>query len=167
MKMRSALIAITLGLFLITIAYGQASGTLLYNSKGQLRADTSLVINNDQLRKWRAIEDFIIEKIIQKVTYSEMALVSNLSGVSIVSFTVDSIGKLKDFRIIKKVGGGLEERIMFCLEEFSYLNHLSNINNNDNRYFLALNFQFIDAEKYIEKEKAIPIYDVKFIYIQN
>jgi len=80
---RNIIIAFIIVVF-TTVASGQDNETLLYNKKGQLRADTTLTISNEQLDKWRPFEKYIINRLVTQIEYTQMALEFDLSGTSIV-----------------------------------------------------------------------------------
>ena len=148
-------------------SFSQTTESLLYNIKGQLRADTSLIIDSDQLTKWMRVEDQIITEIVNRIEYSEMASDYNLTGISIVSFNIDSNGSMKDFKILKQVGGGLEEKIRICINSIGCLNSLAPTDKINYTYFLTFEFLLIDSKEFIKKENAIPVYKVKFDRIQK
>ena len=151
---------------IIVKGHSQTKGSLLYNSKGQLRADTSLTISSNQLKIWSKIEDFFISGLIKNVKYSPLASEENLNGISIVSFDIDSLGQLKNFKIIKEVGGGLEIQTKIWIKTFEYLTSLAPTNGRFT-YFLAIKFSSIDATDFIKKENLIPISNVEFNFIQH
>jgi hypothetical protein len=161
---RNIIIVIIIGAF-SSLVCGQDNETLLYNYKGQLRADTTLTISQTQLDKWRPVEQYFIEMLVTQIEYSQMATESNISGTSIVSFDVDSLGKLIDFKTLKQVGGGLEEVVKQHLKVFDKLATLAPKDKKNYKYFLAFSFQLIDAEKFIKKENAIPITKVRYSLI--
>jgi len=148
-------------------SFCQLQETLLYNSSGQLKLDTSYSITQEQLIKWRSVEDLLIERIIQEVKYSPIARENELIGCSIVCFEVDSIGHLQNFRKIKTIGGGLEEIVLNTLKTFQFLQALIAPNSMSSPYYLPINFNLINSRKYIKDNNAIPIFDVHFEYIQK
>jgi hypothetical protein len=161
-KMRRNIIIVLIIVAFSSIVRGQENETLLYNNKGQLRADTTLTITLGQLNKWRPVEEYIINMLVTQIEYSQMATESSLSGTSIVSFDVDSKGKLIDFKTLKQVGGGLEEVIKLNLKAFDKLTSLAPKDKKSFKYYLALSFQLIDVETFIKEENAIPIIKVKY-----
>jgi len=158
--MKKNILFILIVFALSKVVFGQDNEALLYNSKAQLRADTTLIITQEQLNKWKPVEEYLINFLVTQIEYSQMATESNLSGTSVVSFIVDSTGKIIDFKTIRQVGGGLEEVVKQHLKLFNMLTNLASKNIN-NEYFLAFSFQLVDADSYIRKEKSIPIIKVK------
>ncbi len=146
---------------------GQTDESLLYNNKGQFRKDTSLTITPVQLTKWKRIEQDFINQMLHDVIFSQFAIENYTSGTSVISFEVDKSGKMTDFNIIKKVGGGLEEIIKNAINSFNMLTSIAPAGTKNFRYYLAFDFQLIDAKNYIEKENAIPITKARFILIQK
>lgn len=157
--MKRVIIILTVILAFPIVMYGQGNETLLYNDKGQLRADTTLTISPEQLNRWSGIEQLLIAWLVDEVEYSQMATESELTGTSIVSFDIDSLGKFADYQVIKQVGGGLEAVAKQHLKGFRMLSHLA-LNSTNNKYFIAFSFQIVDADEFIKKEKAIPIFKV-------
>ncbi|MBU0486731.1 MAG: hypothetical protein KKA07_08305 [Bacteroidetes bacterium] len=49
---------------------------MLYKNSGELRIDTSFVITSIQLEKWKRTVDIVINKMIDAIEYSQMALES-------------------------------------------------------------------------------------------
>lgn len=148
-------------------SFCQSRETLLYNSSGHLKLDTSYSIKQVQLNQWRSVEEYIIDKIILEVKYSAIAKENELSGCSIISFEVDSIGNLQNYKKIKTVGGGLEEIVIKALKTVQFLQGLKSSNGIPNTYYLPINFNIINSKKYIKENNAIPILDVHHEYIQR
>ena len=163
---RNIIIAFIIVVF-TTVASGQDNETLVYNKKGQLRADTTLTISNEQLDKWRPFEKYIINRLVTQIEYTQMALEFDLSGTSIVSFDVDSLGKIIDFKKLRLAGGGLEEGVIRNLKVYDSLKSLAPKDKKFYKYFLAFSFQLVDAEKFIKKENTIPIIKVNYHLIQQ
>jgi len=144
------------------LTYGQSVEALLYNNKGQLRADTTLTIDKIVLNKWILVEKLMIEMLLNNVSYSQMALDFDLEGTSVISFDIDISGNLIDYKVIKQVGGGLEEIIISQLKTFEFLTSLSSIGRPYFRYYLAFDFKIVDTEKYLKEHNKIPIFKVKY-----
>jgi hypothetical protein len=147
--------------------FSQSGRLSLYNSLGQLRADTTLKISQKQLTKWINVEESLIETIINKLNYSQMAIENDIKGQMIISFDIDSTKSMFDYKLLKKVGGGLEETLRLFLIECDLIKKLSPTDNSVYKYFLALNFDLVDANNYIRTTGAIPITKVKWTYIQQ
>lgn len=157
---------LTLLLTISVIGHSQTPQSLLYNVKGQLRSDTSLKINRDQLLKWKSVEDFVVRDIISKMAYSPLAVENYISGQVIISFDVDSTKQLKDFKIIKKLDWGIDENIKIFLRSSKYLASIAPMDNKTYTYFLSFDFKVIEAAKYIEEYNSIPIQKVMHGFIQ-
>ena len=149
-----------------TLSYGQTKKSLLYNESGKLLIDTSLCISKAQLEKWKDIEDSFIYDIISNLKYSQIAKENNLSGLSIISFDLDNSLLLKNFKILKQVGGGLEECLKIAISSFTLLKSLAPDDNSTLTYYVSVDFKLIDAKKIIEKIHTIPISTVNYEYIQ-
>ena len=153
---------LTLFLFIISFSSHSQENGLFYNSKGQLKADTTLSINQDQLYKWSRVEDWVTEYLINNIIYSPMAVDANLSGVSIVSFTIDSTSNIIKYQIIEKVMGGLEYEIERVVSRSNYL--LQKLAPSDKKtytYYLAFDFSIIDIMNEMENG-LLPISTTKF-----
>ncbi len=162
-------IKLSLFFFLLVVSlqtFGQESETLLYNKKGELKADTTLSISKEQLNKWRAIEDLLIAKLVE-VKYSAVAEENNLSGNSIIEFEIDSSGQILNFKIKNAVGGGLEELVKQSIKSFTLINSLKSQDGKVYKYYVPISFNLINAKEFIKKENSIPIFDVKQDYIQK
>jgi len=145
----------------------QTYNSALYNSNGHLRVDSSLKISLAQLQKWSRMEGGLIDEIVHKVKYSQMASESDLKGLMIVSFEIDSSGKVTDFKSIKEIGGGLEEIVKTCLTNYMYIKTLASSESKVNlKYYLAIYYDLINANEYIRKNGAIPITKVIWEYSQ-
>ena len=69
---------------------------------------------------------------------------------------------MNDFKLIKQVGGGLEEKIRICINSIDCLNSLAPTDKINYTYFLTFKFLLIDSKEFIKKENAIPVYKIKF-----
>ncbi len=143
----------------------QANETLLYNGKGQLKADTNLKITNTQLQNWRGIETLLIKHILNRLEYSQVAKESDLKGKMIISFMYDSIDNKVHFEPVKKIGGGLEECVVLTLKQFEFKKSIGSNKNSPLWYYLALSFDIIDGNDFIESTGSIPISTVRCNYI--
>ncbi len=160
-------ILITISLLVFaSVGFCQTTESLLYNGRGQLKADTSFSISGKQLELWKGVENLFIKELISDVQYSTVAKENNLSGLSIISFDLDSAKQLKNFKIIKQVGGGLEECLKIFIKSFQYLNTLAPADNSSLTYYISVDFELIDAAKTMVTTHAIPVAKVKFDYIQ-
>ena len=160
-------ILITLSLLVFaSIGFSQSTASLLYNEHGQLKADTSFSISQSQLKAWKGVENLFIKELISDVQYSTFAKENDLSGLSIISFDLDSTKQLKNFKIIKQVGGGLEECLKIFIKSFKYLNTLAPTDKDSLTYYISVDFELVDAAKTMVKTHAIPVATVKFDYIQ-
>jgi len=159
-------ILIILLLFFSLCARAQDS-SLIYNASRQLIADTSFVLTESELENWKRFENLLINEIINKLHYSDIAIENRLQGHSIISFEVDENGKLASFIRIESVGGGLEERLKVIIERFSFLNSLKAENGSTSKYYLSLSFNLIDINHEIQSTGIITIGGNMFDFIQK
>lgn len=86
-----------------------------YYESGQLKMDTSIVLNQDNLKIWKLCAKDIIAILKNEVKYSNLARDAGLQGetILIINFSSDS---LIGFRLMKNLGGGLNENIYNSLK---------------------------------------------------
>lgn len=145
----------------------QAREMLMYTNEGMLRIDTSFSISQDQIVKWRGTENLFIERLIRDVTYSQMATDYDVNGILIVSFDIDSLGNLVGYVPISRLGGSLEEIVFSSIKKFGFLKLLAPTTTGIYTYYLAFDFQLVDAKEAIEKNHAIPVTKVKFEFVRE
>ena len=157
-----------LGFLTLLLTYKQTKGqSYIYNSKGQLIIDTTLTINQDQLNIWRLMESKMLSLISMNIDYSNMARESGIYGIAIVAFDFDSLD-LKNIRLIKNIGGGLDENIIDGMErisekivlEFRLIQNLIKLNY-QGTYYIPFEFSLIDLNEIMKKKNSIPIIDSK------
>lgn len=163
--------SIFLGLLTLLLTFNQAKGqSYIYNSKGQVIIDTTLSINSDQLEIWRLAESNILSYISMNIDYSNMARESGINGIAIVALDCDSLD-IKNIRLIKKLGGGLDENIIDGINKISekIVLEFRLIQNRKKReklnyqgtYYIPFDFSLIDLNEIMKKKNAIPIIDSK------
>lgn len=161
----SAIIFLTL--ISIVIAKGQGHSSM-YHNNGQLKVDTTLKINQKQLQKWISAERYIMIHLTRNPIYTSLAKENGVEGLSIIAFEYES-PTIKNIRIIKKVGAGLDESIVNEITKYSNrisqeLNYDGNKENNDSTYngtyYLPFAFSVIDLITTMEVNNAIPIIEV-------
>ena len=94
------LLTIILTVFFLTDSFSQTTSKL-YNTKGGLLADTSFKITKQQLTKWIKIEDTLTKNILNRLIYPTILFENEISGLFIISFTVDTGGIFNNFNIEK------------------------------------------------------------------
>jgi len=167
--------SIILGFLILFLTYYQTKGqSYIYNSKGHLIIDTTLTINQDQLKVWTLVERNILTYISMNIDYSIMAREAGIIGIAIVAFDCDSLD-LKNIRLIKDLGGGLDENIIEAIEkistkivhEFRLIQNLRKGEglNYQGTYYIPFDFSLIDLNELMKKKNAIPIIDSKISLI--
>jgi len=146
----------------------------LYNSEGQLLVDTSLSINNNQLKAWQIIERDVVGVIAAYVDYSHMAREAGINGTLIAAFDYNSNG-LKDIRIVRRLGGGLDESVLNGLEktksridrEFKIIFVRADMKgkNIEGTYFIPFDFGLIDVIEKLKEKHAIPVIQSKLLLL--
>lgn len=161
------IVLVSLPMLCISQGYGRSD---LYNSKGQLRIDTTLTIGPQQSRIWNNIEGNILHHIHRNVTYPEIAKEVNLTGVVIIAFYCDT-SEIKNIRIVKEESELLnnaaiegvtkiKEKLVFqfIAIQSSYRGQKYNYIGN---YYLPIKFDLIDLNKQMRREHVMPIIGVR------
>ena len=91
----------------------------MYNSKGQVIADTTFIITKEQLNKWINVEDSLTKMILSKLRYPDMLLENGMSGQIIISFSVDKNGMFNDFRLEKYLSELSKDKLMIDIKFFT------------------------------------------------
>lgn len=97
--MKRTITTLTFILLLTLSSEAQKTFSKLYNTKGELFADTTLTITKKQLNKWIVIEDTLTKRILDKLHYPQLNLEAEVSGKVIISFTLDTSGNFNDFKL--------------------------------------------------------------------
>jgi hypothetical protein len=105
--------------------HAQHGTSLMFNEAGQLRADTTLKIGQDQLERWFAVEDLLLAHVVKNVRYSDMARDGQLNGRMVCSFEVDKEGVFSHFDLVSGPGYGMDHALKHALGSFQFLSKLS------------------------------------------
>lgn len=109
--------------FLVTCnMYGQES--LLYNSDGKLKIDTTLCIESSSLAEMVKIEQFILPTLYNRLDYPENSRENGNEGILIIEVTIGAIEKSIEWRsleceIIKGVDPWIDKSVIkaiYCLK---------------------------------------------------
>lgn len=144
--------------------------SLIYNDKGQLRIDTTLKISQKQFDIWYLSENNILAIISNNIVYSRLAREAGIKGIAVLAFDCDTLN-LNNIRMIKNLGGGLDENIIEGIEKINErivfeFRHIQSLNKKDpikylGTYYIPINFSLIDLKEEMKKTNAIPIIDSK------
>ena len=144
----------------ITLSLKGYNQTLLYNSKGQLFADTTCKLTAEQFDLWHHLEGEIIEEITFKIHYPELASENSISMSVIISFDIDSSKQIKNFKSVKIAGWGFEESIIISLKKSNYIKFLAPEDGRTFTFFIPFNFECHSSAEYLKKHNTIPILSV-------
>ena len=162
---------IIVGLLIPIIASSQENlKSDIYFDNGELRVDTTLRINLNQFDIWHMSENNILAIVSNSIDYSNLARESGITGIAIIAFECDTLD-LKNIRLIKNIGGGLDENIIKGIDQISEkivfeFRHTQNIKKNEQinyigTYYIPIDFSLIDLKKEMKIKNAIPIFDTK------
>jgi len=118
---KTYIVRLLLVLFLICIIHSetisQSNETYLYNTKEQLRVDTTLCLSGKYLQTFGKIEGQIISLISGEIQYPQLARELNVSGLIIAAIDYDSLD-FKEIRYIRNdiPGIGFEDSINIVLK---------------------------------------------------
>lgn len=153
---------------MLNYSFGQTS--YLYNLKGQLLIDTTFTISSEQFEIWKRAEYNILLFVSEDVEYSRIAKEAGIKGIAIIAFDCDSIS-IKNIRLIKKLGGGLDEVIIEGIKKSNdiIISQFKRYQNNKNgeklnyqgTYYIPFDFSLIDMYELIKTKNAIPIFESK------
>lgn len=145
----------------------QHGTSLMFNEAGQLRADTTLEIGQDQLERWLAVEDLLLAHVVKNVRYSDMARDGRLSDRMVCSFEVDKEGAVSDFNLVSGPGYGMDQTLKHALGSFQFLSKLSDGITSSGLFYVVLDLQYVDARSHLKEHGAIPIIGVDANVIQH
>jgi len=152
----------------VDLAKGQSHSSM-YHENGKLIVDTTLQINLKQLQRFSTAERYIMYHMTREQIYTPMAKENGVEGISIIAFDYE-YPSIKNIRIIKKIGAGLDERIVEEIMKYSYrISQEFNYNEKNEgkegafngTYYLPFDFTAIELISTMEKKNAIPIIDTK------
>ena len=170
-KNRQNILLVIIGLLFPIITFSQENiKSYIYNDNGQLRIDTTLKISHEQFGIWYLAENNLLDLISNKVDFSRLAREAGITGIAIISFECDTMG-IYNIRIIKNIGGGLDENIINGLEkisekivrEFRIIQSIKNTYqiNYLGTYYIPFDFSLINLREEMKRTNAIPIIDSK------
>lgn len=119
----------------------------IYNNQGQLKSDSTIHLTDELLETWLICEQQVLELVLEDAQYSQLAIDAGLTGKSVLSFEFND-SSLADYRLTKRLGGGLDENIIRSLEKnteqiFSLLKNAcqaSNISNCNGTFYIPFEF---------------------------
>jgi hypothetical protein len=139
----------------------------MFNEAGQLRADTSLGISQDQLERWLAVEDLLLAHVVKNVRYSGMAIDGRVNGRMVCSFEVDKEGGVSGFDLVSGPGYGMDQVLKRALDSFQFISKLSDGITSSGLFYVVLDLQHVDARSYLREHGAIPIIGIDANVIQH
>lgn len=96
---------------------GQIDSTFaIYNIEGQLKTDSTIHLTDELLQTWLICEQQVLNLVLKDAQYSELAKDAGLTGRSVLAFKFND-SSLTDYRLMKRLGGGLDENMIRSLEK--------------------------------------------------
>ena|GEM_PF-3788244 len=95
----------TILLFCSSLCFSQ-QGFKLYTSKGQWIADSTQHISKIQLKRFRRIEDTLVQQVIKNMRYPRIEYEAGVQGVVYTLFTINNSDSLGNIRVLRGVSGG-------------------------------------------------------------
>lgn len=77
----------------------------LYNKEGKLLANDSLVITSSQVRKFRIVEDQLVDSLLTRFKFPAIYRENGIQLDLIIDFTLDKNGRVTDVQIVNAHAG--------------------------------------------------------------
>jgi hypothetical protein len=161
------LIILLMFTFTLLGAHAQHGTSSMFNETGQLRADTSLWISQDQLERWISVEYLLLAHLVKNVRYSDMATDGRVNGRMVCSFEVDKEGGVSGFDLVSGPGYGMDQVLKRALGSFQFISKLSDGITSSGLFYVVLDLQHVDARSHLREHGAIPIIGVNTSVIQH
>ncbi|TAJ12631.1 hypothetical protein DMA11_12100 [Marinilabiliaceae bacterium JC017] len=130
---------------------GQES--VLYDSSGKLKVDTTLMVNKDVFRLLPKIEKNLLPSLYNKIEYPDISIENGIQGLVIIKMTVKPSVSIVESKLIKGVDPWIDKSVLKAIKsiEFRILHELKAIN--ELTFYIPLKFELEKDEFEVNLKK--------------